>query len=74
MAGEEFVDQVEKEEPLALLIYICWGALFGRLEEMWWAKVAGEVIVKNLAECITENEESDEVVRWAKAKVEIKAS
>jgi hypothetical protein len=41
---------------------------------MWCARVAGEVIVKNLAECITKNEESDEVVRWAKAKVEIKAS
>ncbi|KAJ5757622.1 uncharacterized protein N7511_006316 [Penicillium nucicola] len=72
MAGERFVEQVEKEEPLALLVYICWGALFGRLEEMWWARVAGQTIVMNLSECIVKNEESDEIVRWAKEKVGIK--
>jgi hypothetical protein len=72
MAGTDFVEQVENQEPLALLIYISWGALLGRLEEMWWAKVAGKTIVQSLAEDIgTENEEWGKVVRWAKSTARI---
>lgn len=66
MAGESFVERVEGEEPLALLIYICWGALMGRLE-MWWARIAGETIVHNLADYIDAgNEDWWIVMRWAK--------
>lgn len=66
MAGENFVERVEREEPLALLIYICWGALMGRLE-MWWARIAGKAIVYNLADQVgIPNEESEDIVRWAK--------
>ena len=72
MAGGDFVEQVQSEEPLALLIYICWGALLGRLEGMWWARVAGKTIVQSLAEHLMHHsEEWDEVVRWAKDIVEI---
>lgn len=72
MAGGEIVDRVQSEEPLALLIYICWGALLRRLEGMWWARVAGKTIVQSLAEHLMhQSEEWDEVVRWAKEIVEI---
>ena len=67
MAGGEFVEKVESEEPLALLIYICWGALLGRLEEVWWARMAGKMIVRNLVgHIVSRNEEWDGVVKWAK--------
>lgn len=72
MAGGDFVEQVQSKEPLALLIYICWGALLGRLEGMWWARVAGKKIVQSLAEhLVHKSEEWDEVVRWAKEIVKM---
>lgn len=72
MAGGEFVEQVRSEEPLALLIYICWGALLGRLEGVWWARVAGKTIVQSLAEhLVHQSEEWGNVVRWAKEIVQM---
>ena len=42
LVGEEFVNQVYEEDPSALVIYTCWGAILSRLTEMWWARRAGK--------------------------------
>ncbi|CAI7579694.1 unnamed protein product [Penicillium bialowiezense] len=64
LAGEEFVEQIENGEPLALLIYACWAALMAG-QEMWWAKIAGQRIVRNLGQ-LKRDEEWNSVLRWAK--------
>lgn len=64
LAGEEFVEQIENGEPLALLIYACWAALMAG-QEMWWAKIAGQRIVRNLGQ-LERDEEWNSVLRWAK--------
>ncbi|KAJ5350537.1 hypothetical protein N7541_008264 [Penicillium brevicompactum] len=64
MAGEDFVEQIEKREPLALLIYACWAALMAR-QEMWWTRITGQKIVRALGQS-EQDEEWNRVLRWAK--------
>lgn len=63
MAGEDFVEQIESREPLALLIYACWAALMAR-QEMWWTRITGQKIVRALGQS-EQDEEWNRVLRWA---------
>lgn len=70
IVGEQFIKQVHNADPPALLIYMCWGALLGRLEEMWWAEAAGKRIVEGLTTCIPlDDKDCRNVVNWAKQNV-----
>lgn len=72
VVGKDFVDRVQSGEPLALLIYICWGALLGRSDTIWWTRVAGRSIVRSLAGYISsENTAWNGVVAWAREVVEL---
>lgn len=71
LVGNEFIEQVQSAEAVALLIYICWGALLGRLEGIWWARVAGRTIIRHISELApVEHAAWDEVVAWAKEMIE----
>lgn len=71
LVGNEFIEQVQSAEHVALLIYICWGALLGRLEGIWWARVAGKTIVRHISDLVSvEHAAWDEVVAWAKEMIE----
>ena len=71
LVGEEFVNQVYEEDPSALIIYTCWGAILSRLTEMWWARRAGKSIVQSLVKHLPlEGKEWRAVVTWAQNAVE----
>ncbi|OQE26407.1 hypothetical protein PENSTE_c005G04124 [Penicillium steckii] len=42
--GDAFVTKVQEQESVALLIYICWGALIGSSKDLWWTRLAGQMI------------------------------
>lgn len=68
--GEAFVSLVREKEPVALLIYICWGAVIGCSKDSWWARLAGETVVKRLASLVSiENEEASVILNWAYERI-----
>ncbi|KAH7386600.1 hypothetical protein BKA64DRAFT_147158 [Cadophora sp. MPI-SDFR-AT-0126] len=48
MAGQEFLSKLNEDNPMALLILIHWAVLLETLNDLWWAKNAGTLLVKNL--------------------------
>lgn len=46
---KEFVDNVRRRQPLALLILMHWGVLLGELDgQRWWARNSGRALVSEL--------------------------
>ncbi|KAK5788025.1 hypothetical protein VI817_010521 [Penicillium citrinum] len=46
---KEFVDNVQRRQPLALLILMHWGVLLGELDgQRWWARDSGRALVSEL--------------------------
>lgn len=72
LVGGEFVNQIYEEDPLALLIYTCWGAILSRLTQMWWARRAGKSIVEALVKHLPleGSKEWRAVMTWAKNAIE----
>ncbi|KAE8324812.1 hypothetical protein BDV39DRAFT_216926 [Aspergillus sergii] len=71
VVGEDFVDLVQQEEPMALLLYMYWGVLLSRLKEVWWATLSGRGIVDDLAKELAGVNEWAEAIRWATEEVGI---
>lgn len=70
--GEEFGNLLQKKEPIALLIYICWGALLGRSTDIWWRRLAGRNVVKSFSSSVTVGgDEAKTVLDWARSQVDI---
>jgi hypothetical protein len=46
--GQGFIDAVCHREPFALLVLAYWGASLCRLEGMWWARYAGQILLREL--------------------------
>jgi len=68
--GDAFVTQVEEQESVALLIYICWGAVIGSSKYLWWARLAGQIIVRRLSPLVSvEAEEKQTIIDWAKQRI-----
>ncbi|KAK5166720.1 uncharacterized protein LTR77_008264 [Saxophila tyrrhenica] len=63
-----FIDAVCNHEPFALLVLLHWAVALCGLEEMWWAKYAGQALVEELANVGLESqgEEWAAAVSWAK--------
>ncbi|EXJ91074.1 hypothetical protein A1O1_04181 [Capronia coronata CBS 617.96] len=47
-AGDEVIQGLRQQEPVALMIFIHWGMLLDKLEELWWAKYLGQRLMKEL--------------------------
>ncbi|KAH8586252.1 hypothetical protein B0O99DRAFT_644845 [Bisporella sp. PMI_857] len=70
MAGKDFANELQKREPMALMIFIHWGVLLDKLDEMWWAKFSGKKLVEELCWSFDGyGNEWDEATKWAKMKV-----
>ncbi|KAH8593054.1 hypothetical protein B0O99DRAFT_627945 [Bisporella sp. PMI_857] len=70
MAGKDFANELQKRAPIALMIFVHWGVLLDKLDEMWWAKFSGKKLVEEL--CWSFNgygNEWDEATKWAKMEV-----
>ncbi len=64
-AGKEFIEQLRMRKPLALIIFMYWGFLLDRMEELWWAKYLGKRLVEELSEdLIGRGKEWEEATRW----------
>ncbi|KAH6699681.1 hypothetical protein BKA61DRAFT_621522 [Leptodontidium sp. MPI-SDFR-AT-0119] len=69
-AGKDFVIELQRGERMALMIFMYWGVLLDRLDEMWWAKYAGKRLVKELCGSFDGyGKEWDEATNWAKMEV-----
>ncbi|CZR51385.1 related to regulatory protein involved in control of sterol uptake [Phialocephala subalpina] len=63
--GKEFIEQLRMRKPLALIIFMYWGVLLDRMEELWWAKYLGKRLVEELSEdLIGRGKEWEEATRW----------
>jgi len=63
MVDKEFVDNVRRRQPLALLILMHWGVLLGELDgQHWWARDSGRALVSELLETVHPAD-----AQWAKA-------
>ncbi|KAK9260257.1 hypothetical protein V1519DRAFT_449165 [Lipomyces tetrasporus] len=72
MVGDEYINEFRREEPLALLIFLYWGVLLDRLDELWWAKCSGRRFVEKFSKCVLgHGQEWDEAIRWAQAQVDL---
>ncbi|KAB8273920.1 hypothetical protein BDV30DRAFT_226267 [Aspergillus minisclerotigenes] len=69
VVGEDFVDLVQQEEPMALLVYMYWGVLLSRLKEVWWATLSGRGIVNDLAKELAGIDGWTEAIQWATEEV-----
>lgn len=68
--GKDFVKELQKRERMALMIFMYWGVLLDKLDEMWWAKYSGRRIVEELCECFDGlGNEWDEATKWAITEV-----
>lgn len=58
---KEFVDNVRRRQPLALLILMHWGVLLGELDgTWWWARNSGRALVSELLRVLRPGD-----MRWA---------
>ncbi|CAG8076549.1 unnamed protein product [Penicillium nalgiovense] len=63
MIDKEFVDNVRRRQPLALLILMHWGVLLGELDgQHWWARDSGRALVSELLDTL-----HPEDIEWANA-------
>ncbi|KFZ12694.1 hypothetical protein V501_04092 [Pseudogymnoascus sp. VKM F-4519 (FW-2642)] len=63
--GKEFIEGLRMRQPLALIIFMYWGVLLNRMEELWWAKYLGKRLIEELSEdLIRRGKEWEEVTRW----------
>lgn len=73
VVGEEFIRLVQEAEPMALLVYTCWGVLLSHLDGIWWAKSSGRRIVVELAPSLDGAQEWADIASWAKEEVGFEA-
>ncbi|KAJ5125162.1 hypothetical protein N7526_007339 [Penicillium atrosanguineum] len=58
---KEFVDNVRRRQPLALLILMHWGVLLGELDgTWWWARKSGRALISELSHILRPGD-----MRWA---------
>lgn len=58
---KEFVDNVRRRQPLALLILMHWGVLLGELDgKWWWARNSGRALISELSHILHPGD-----IRWA---------
>ncbi|KFY88614.1 hypothetical protein V500_06237 [Pseudogymnoascus sp. VKM F-4518 (FW-2643)] len=63
--GKEFIEELRMRQPLALIIFMYWGVLLNRMEELWWAKYLGKRLIEELSEdLIKRGKEWEEATRW----------
>ncbi|KIW65625.1 hypothetical protein PV04_07867 [Phialophora macrospora] len=69
--GRAFVDQVQKGEPLALLISLHWAVLLCRLHEMWWAQYVGQHLLAELSHHpAVQGSSSRDILQWAMSHIQ----
>jgi hypothetical protein len=70
MAGKDFTKELQKREPMALMVFMYWGVLLDKLDEMWWAKCSGKRLVEELCGILNgHGNEWDKAKKWAKMEV-----
>jgi hypothetical protein len=71
MIDKEFVENVRRRQPLALLILMHWGVLLGELDGgHWWARGSGRVLVSELLDALRPADmQSANAVAWPQKKM-----
>ena len=71
MVDKEFVDNVRRRQPLALLILMHWGVLLGELDgQHWWARGSGRVLVRELLDALRPGDPQwADAVAWPRKKM-----
>lgn len=70
---KEFVDNVRRRQPLALLILMHWGVLLGQLDgQRWWARNSGRALVSELLQVLQPGDARwAESLAWPQRKMEL---
>ncbi|KAF2148834.1 hypothetical protein K461DRAFT_271436 [Myriangium duriaei CBS 260.36] len=71
MVGDEFVDEINRKDDVARLIFLYWGALLFKTKWMWWAKFIAVRLVDQESQdiCRSKDDLWDRDVNWARSEV-----
>ncbi|KAH7371930.1 hypothetical protein BKA66DRAFT_468881 [Pyrenochaeta sp. MPI-SDFR-AT-0127] len=65
-----FMDELRKEELMAVAIFMHWSVLLDQLDEKWWAKYSGKRIVKKLSAILHgHGRDWEQINKWCRAQV-----
>jgi hypothetical protein len=66
----EFLAALRDGEAVALAVFMQWGVLLDRVDELWWARFAGKLLVEKIA-CTLDESGDDwvEVTKWCREQV-----
>ncbi|RYP72319.1 hypothetical protein DL771_004293 [Monosporascus sp. 5C6A] len=66
----EFIDELRRGEPVAMMIFMHWGVLLYIMDDMWWKRYSGSRLVEELsATLVGRGEEWDQIVGWCQQQV-----
>lgn len=58
------------KESMAVAIFMQWGVLLCRLDDMWWSKFVGKIVVREMAATLkTRGNEWNQIVQWCEVQV-----
>ncbi|KAE8442777.1 hypothetical protein EG329_002865 [Mollisiaceae sp. DMI_Dod_QoI] len=70
MAGKEFMSELRRARPMAMLIFLHWGVLLHRLNDEWWVVDSGKRLVEELSmRLLSCAEISVDATLWARKQV-----
>jgi hypothetical protein len=66
----EYMDQVRRDHPVALAIFMNWGVMLHQLGDSWWAKYSGAKLVEDLSTSLsTQSADFSDIVKWCREQV-----
>ncbi|KAH8589222.1 hypothetical protein B0O99DRAFT_637153 [Bisporella sp. PMI_857] len=66
----DFIDELQKGEPIAMMIFMYWGVLLYTTDDMWWKKYSGSRLVQELsATLVGYGEDWERKSRWCQRQV-----
>jgi hypothetical protein len=67
-----FMDELRKEHPMAVAVFMYWGVLLHRLDNMWWSKYSGKRLVRRLSATLDGCGGTwDQISEWCRVQVEL---
>ncbi|KAF2678368.1 hypothetical protein K458DRAFT_316923 [Lentithecium fluviatile CBS 122367] len=65
-----FLEELKKDNSVAVAIFMHWGVMLDQLDDMWWAKYAGRRLVEEMSTTLdSRGEEWRQLTAWCRTQV-----
>ena len=72
--GPEFIEELRKDDSVAIMIFMHWSVLLHRLDDTWWKRFSGRRLVEDLSISFGRHgEEWDKLAIWCREQVVLPA-